>query len=153
MYLWDHIRHRSGFAVHSPFMYGVVRKAMMPRKVVGTSRELYDALGVTGASRRTATRLQNYLTHLDYPAWSVDKSVEQGLVVATPKCSAEEVEALVAELSDGRSATLCLLHGRSKVRKALAKRLVAQHPSMSASKCDFTLLVYGRALPKQHIIL
>ena len=154
MYLWDHIRHRSGFAVHSPFMYGVVRKAMMPRKVVGQNKELYDALVAAGATRRTATRLQNYLTHLGYPAWAIDECVAEGLVVITPKCEAEKVHAIAAELAEGsKNATLCLLHRRNKARKALAAQLVARHPSMSASKREFTLLVYGRKLPKQHIIL
>ena len=154
MYLWDHIRHRSGFAVHSPFMYGVVRKAMMPRKVVGGGRELYDALLAAGVTRRTATRLQNYLTHLSYPAWAIDERVAEGLVVITPKCEAEKVQAIVAELAEGnKNATLCLLHRRNKVRRALATQLVATHASMSASKKGFTLLVYGRKLPKQHIIL
>lgn len=154
MYLWDHIRHRSGFAVHSPFMYGVVRKAMMPRKVVGGGRELYDAVLAAGATRRTATRLQNYLTHLGYPAWAIDECVAEGLVVITPKCDAPKVHAIVAELAEGnKNATLCLLHRRDKARKALAAQLVTTHASMSASKREFTLLVYGRKLPKQHIIL
>ena len=154
MYLWDHIRHRSGFAVHSPFMYGVVRKAMMPRKVVGQNRELYDALALAGTDRRTATRLQNYLTHLSYPAWAIDECVAEGLVVITPNCEAEKVQAIATELAEGsKNATLCLLHRRNKARRALAAQIVATHASMSASKREFTLLVYGRKLPKQHIIL
>ncbi len=154
MYLWDHIRHRSGFAVHSPFMYGVVRKAMMPRKVVGQNRELYDALALAGTDRRTATRIQNYLTHLGYPAWAIDECVADGLVVITPKCDAPKVHTIAAELAEGgKEATLCLLHRRNKARKALAAQLVTTHASMSASKKGFTMLVYGRKLPKQHIIL
>ena len=127
---------------------------MMPRKVVGGGRDLYDALLAAGATRRTATRLQNYLTHLGYPAWAIDECVAEGLVVITPKCDAPKVHAIAAGLAEGsKNATLCLLHRRNKARKALAAQLVTTHASMSASKMEFTLLVYGRKLPKQHIIL
>jgi hypothetical protein len=64
------------------------------------------------------------------------------------------VHTIAAELAKGsKNATLCLLHKRNKARKALAAQIVATHASMSASKREFTLLVYGRKLPKQHIIL
>lgn len=154
MYIWDHIRHRRGFAVHSPFMYGVVRGAMMPRRIVGPRRELYDALVALGTDRRSATRIQNLHTHLGYEQWTIDGAVDEGLVVVSPNCPAEQVLNLTDTLAEGQGeATLVVLHHRNKGQKALAERLVAEHQSMSGSKRDFTFLVYGRALPKQHIIL
>lgn len=153
MYLWDHIRHRSGFAVHSPFMYGVVRKAMMPRRIVGPQSDLHKALLAQGCNRRAATRLQNYHTHLGYTRWGFNEPVEEGLVIITPDCSEQQVRIVAEKLSDGRQATLCILHCRNKAQRTMAEQFVANHSSMSASKNDFTLLVYGKKLPKQHIIL
>lgn len=127
---------------------------MMPRRIVGPRRELYDALVALGTDRRSATRLQNLYAHLGYEQWTIDSAVDEGLVIVSPNCHAEQVLNLADSLAKGQSeAVLVVLHHRNKGQKALAERLVAEHPSMSGSKRDFTFLVYGRALPKQHIIL
>ena len=135
-------------------MYGVVRGAMMPRRIVGAQRELYDALVAQGTDRRSATRIQNLHAHLGYKQWAIDGAVGEGIVVVSPNCPADQARNIAERLTEVQGeAILVVLHHRNKGQKALAEQLVAGHPSMSGSKRNFTFLVYGRALPKQHIIL
>ena len=133
-------------------MYGVVRNAMMPRRIKGEQTALYDALRTEHIDRRSATRLQNYYTHLGYTEWTIDNTAGGGLVILTTDYGEQQAGEVAIRLSKSSDATLCILHP-NKSRRAMARSLVAEHQSMSASKRSFTLLVYGKCLPRQHIIL
>lgn len=155
MWLDEHLRHSRGYGVHSPFLYRIVREAMMPRGLVGSERGLYDALLARGVSVRTARRLQNLLTLEGYGAWSVDGVAESSnhLTIATTECSEATIGEMMEALRTSGGA-LCLLHeGRSRARKRMCGRLIEEHHSMSASKRAFTLFFSREDLRKQHIII
>ena len=155
MWLDEHLRHSHGYGVHSPFLYRIVREAMMPRRVVGCDRRLYEALVARGVGRRTAVRLQNLcnLEHLE--AWSIDgaTTAEAGLMIATRECSDATLEQMHKAQSHS-GATLCILHeGRNRAALERCGRVVEQHSSMSAEAWAFTLLFCRKDLRKQHIII
>lgn len=156
MWLEKHLRHRSGFGVHSPMLYRVVRGAMMPRRIQGADRGLYEALRTHGVRRRTAVRLQNLYTLEGYGAWRIDSPAAEGeLAIATPRATDQEVVAMATACAKAEGSTLAILHpiGGSKVRRTLCRRLIAKHPSMSASKLSLTLLFKRADLHKQHIVI
>lgn len=156
MWLEEHLRHRSGFGVHSPMLYRVVRKAMMPRRIVGPDSDLYEALRAAGISRRTAIRMQNLYTVEGHSAWRIDTPASEGeLAIATPRATDQEVEAMAVACAQAEGSTLSILHpvGGAKSRRTLCRRLIAGHPSMSASKPSLTLLFQREDLRKQHIVI
>lgn len=155
MWLEKHLRHRSGFGVHSPMLYRVVREAMMPRRIVGSDCDLYEALRRVGVRRRTATRLQNLYTIEGHTAWRINEPIGEGeLGIATPQASDECVRLMAKSNGSNNLSTLCLLHPLGqKSRRALCKRLIEEHRSMSASKQSFTLLFTRKDLHKQHIVI
>ncbi len=159
---WEQrLRHSRGYGVHSPFLYGVVRQAMMPHHMVGGPTQLHSDLQAAGIDKRTATRLQNYLHHVGLSEWSIDKvpsiGAEESLMIATPDCPTEVLKQMITTVvgseEHNTKATLCVIHRRGKTSKRLRRRLVAEHKGMSAEKRHFTLLFFNPALPKQHIII
>ena len=155
MWLEKHLRHRSGFGVHSPMLYRVVREAMMPRRIKGTDCELYDKLREVGVGRRTATRLQNLYSLGYYNSWSIDTPpTENVMAIATPRASEEFLAQMAFHNCQNSNSLLCVIHPwRKPSRRRYCKRLIEQHNSMSASKTTLSLLFRRPDLLKQHIIL
>ncbi len=60
-------RHTRGHGIHSPFVYGLVRNALMLGSGSGRpGGELYDALRSCGLNRRRAAQLQNLHNYCEY---------------------------------------------------------------------------------------
>ena len=153
MWLYEHLRHRLGYGVHSPFLYRIVREAMMPRRMMEGERSLFDALRSKGVGNSTATRLHNLRIVECYEEWGIDECKGGGLMVATPECGEERVGEMMRTLGE-QGGALCILHPvGNKPRRELCRRLVAEHNSMSASKMGFTLFFSRHDLRKQHITL
>lgn len=153
MWLDEHLRHGRGYGVHSPFLYRIVREAMMPRGVMEGDTTLFDALRSKGVGRRTATRLHNLHVVENYKVWGIDECKGGGLMVATPECEESRVGEMIRTLGE-QGGALCVLHPvGNRPRRELCRRLVAEHNSMSASKVGFTLFFSRHDLRKQHITL
>lgn len=157
MKLEKRFRHSRGYGVHSPFLYKVVREAMMPRKVATTDTKLRGELVTVGVDGRTAVRLQNYLSLVGYTRWAINKAeevTEGTLFVATPDCPHEVVKQIAERCQEGNAmATLCIIHRRGRTEKKWRREFVGAHKGMSAEKPRFTLLFFNPALPKQHVII
>lgn len=158
MKLEERFRHHRGYGVHSPFLYKVVREAMMPHKVATTAPRLREELVAAGVGERTAVRLQNYLSLVGHTHWAIDTAegtTEGTLFVATPDCPPGVVEQMAERCSreDTTVATLCVIHRRGRAQREWRRGLVESHKGMSAEKPRFTLLFFNPALPKQHIII
>ena len=153
MWLDEHLRHGRGYGVHSPFLYRIVREAMMPRGVMEGDTTLFDTLRSKGVDRRTATRLHNLRIVEHYAVWGIDECKGGGLMVATPECEESRVGEMIRTLGE-QGGALCVLHPvGNRPRRELCRRLVAEHNSMSASKVGFTLFFSRHDLRKQHITL
>ena len=156
MWLEEHLRHSRGYGIHSPFLYHIVREAMMPRRVTGSERGLYEALLGRGVSKRTARRLQNLHTLEQYEDWSIDRT--QGIegrvfVVLTEGCDRGGIGAIQRALRERGGVVVVLHEGCCRRQRALRNTLVKEHHSMSAEKRGFTLLFSREDLRKQHIII
>ena len=152
MWLSRHLRHRCGYGVHSPFLYRVVRDVMMPQRVVGGSRELYDELLARGVGRRTARRLQNLVSVVGYRGATIDNVQGEGeLGVATINCEERTLRAMAERVATTEGAVCIITPVGHPTRRTLCKELIGGHPSMSASKPSFTLLFSRPDLQKQHI--
>lgn len=153
---WRHIRHRRGYGVHSPYLYRLVREALMLRTLVGSRHDLYDALIDASVGHREAVRLQNLLTPSGLERWRINPSAEEPIaestlvVMTTPTDKAAEV---AERMNSNKLSTLCVIVGRRPSKNRLAQRLVAQHGGTSAETGTLLLLIHNPALPKQHVIL
>lgn len=155
MWLEEHLRHSRGYGIHSPFLYRVVREAIMPLRVRSKEKALYKALRAKGVGRRAATRAHNLLTTLGYTSWSIDEpnGNNEGLSIATPECQLQMIEAMVGGLRT-RSGAVCVIHrlGDQK-RRAICKGLIIGHNCLSASKPTMKLFFSQQGVSKQHIVI
>lgn len=154
MRIWQHLRHSRGYGVHSPMLYRIVRKAMMPRKVMGADRTLFNELLAQGIGRRNATRLQNLYTIEHYSEWSIDASAGVGgLTILTPNCEESVVRKIAEGLIEKEGVVVVLRRITDCKRRTLCKELVMKHHSMSAESPTMLLLFARSDLRKQHIII
>jgi hypothetical protein len=154
------VKHYRGAGVHSPFVYGVIRNAMMKTTPEGDNHPLFDELRRRGFSRRRASQLQNLYTFLDYTsAPFVEQAGDSVTLDASTLCFVmptlhdEATEELVAKAA-GTGCTLCVVspYG-SRARHKLARSLVAEHRHTSVDNRGFLLLFFNPRLPKQHFKL
>jgi hypothetical protein len=151
------LKHYRGARVHSPFVYGIVRNAIMKKTPQCADHPLFDELRRRGFSRRRAAQLQNLYTFHNYSeavfAGNNSSFSTESLCFIMPSLPAEDIPALV-ELAAETGSTLCLTYpyaGRNRSR--LARRLVAEHRHTSIDNRGFLLLFFNPRLPKQHFKL
>ncbi len=158
------IRHYRGRKVHSPFVYGIVRNAIMKTTPQGEDRALFDELRTRGFSTKRAAQLQNLYTFRGYDSVVFAEcenplsithyplSIET-LCLVMPSLSEEQTLALV-ESARGTGAAICLVRPHeSRGRRRLARSLVASHCHTSVDNRGFLLLFTDDRLPKQHFKL
>ncbi len=154
-----HIKHYRGAGVHSPFVYGVIRNAIMKHSPEG-GHALFDELRGRGFSKKRAAQLQNLYTFHSYSsapfaeeAVSAPKLDAGTLCFVMPSLSEGDTLALI-EKAKGTGCALCFIEpygGRR--RRRLAQRLVAAHRHTSVDNRGFLLLFFNERLPKQHFKL
>lgn len=154
------MKHYRGGGVHSPFVYGVIRNAMMKTKPESADCPLFDELRRRRFSKRRAAQLQNLYT---FHAYTSARFAESGgefppldagtLCFAMPSLSADDTRRLV-EKAAGTGCTLCLAAPySSRQRNRMANLLVASHRHTSIDNRGFLLLFFNERLPKQHFKL
>lgn len=65
------IKHYRGHGIHSPFVYSMIRLALMKRRLTAADHSLYDELRQVRCSRRVARQLQNIFNYCKYRDYRV----------------------------------------------------------------------------------
>ena len=67
------IKHHNGHGVHSPFVYGFVRKVLMAKSLQeGTGSALFEALRGVGLSEKRARELHNAMCYAEAQSFAVN---------------------------------------------------------------------------------
>jgi hypothetical protein len=154
------VKHYRGAGVHSPFVYGVIRNAMMKTSPEGNDHPLFDTLRERGFSRRRAAQLQNLYNFLEYTSALFAEDENQlpamdasALCFVMPTLPEHATHELVTA-AEGSGCTLCVIspYG-SRSRHKMARTLIARHRHTSVDNRGFLLLFFNHRLPKQHFKL
>jgi hypothetical protein len=152
------VKHFRGRKVHSPFVYGIVRNAIMKTTPQGDDRVLFDELRARGFSIKRAAQLQNLYTFRGYDSVVFAEGsmplLDAGtLCFAMPSLPEARTVALV-EGARGTGTAICVVSPyENRARRRLAQSLVESHRHTSIDNRGFLLLFTDERMPKQHFKL
>ena len=143
------IKHRKGHGVHSPFVYGFVRKALMTRTLCeGSGTALYDSLIAVGLKEKRARELHNLLSYIEGQSYSINE-VEGDLSILLADYPTNQLrEALAKAKAEGVALVICQPY-LNRERQDEIKVLIAEHRSTTVDNRAY-IVFFNNRLPKQH---
>lgn len=143
------IKHRKGHRVHSPFVYGFVRKVLMTKTLCeGDGTTLYDSLIAEGMNEKRARELHNTLFYIEGQSYAInDVGCDLSILLAdypTEKLSAAYEEAK----AEGVTLAICQPYANRERQDAI-KALVDRHSSTTVDNRAY-ILFFNNRLPKQY---
>ena len=143
------IKHHKGHGVHSPFVYGFVRKVLMTKTLseeFGTA--LYDTLIVKGVAEKRARELHNTLCYIEGQSYSINE-VECDLSILLADYPTEQLRVAYEEAKrEGVTLVICQPY-LNRERQIEVKTLIEGHRSTTIDNRAYVLFFNNR-LPKQH---
>jgi len=143
------IKHHKGHGVHSPFVYGFVRKVLMAKKLCeeyGTS--LYDSLLAHGVSEKRARELHNAFCYINGQTWSVNV-VDCDFSILLANYPTEQLREAYEE---AKVKGITLVIGQpylNRERQNEVRALIDEHRSTTIDNRAY-ILFFNNRLPKQH---
>ena len=143
------LKHRKGHGVHSPFVYGFVRKVLMSKALCeGAGTALYDTLLANGVAHRRAKELHNTLVYIEGQSYSINE-VEGDLSILLADYPTEKLAAaLTTAKAEGVALAICQPYA-NRERQEAVKALMAEHRSTTVDNRAY-ILFCNNHLPKQH---
>ena len=143
------IKHHKGHGVHSPFVYGFVRKVLMTKTLCEDSgTALYDSLLLTGMKEKRAKELHNTLSYIEGRSYSIN-DVECDLSILLADYPTERLrDAYEKAKLEGVTLAICQPY-LNRERQNEVKALIAEHHSTTIDNRAY-ILFFNNRLPKQH---
>lgn len=143
-------RCRRGHGVHSPFVYGFVRKVLMCRTLFeGTGAQLYDALRREGVAEACARQLHNTLYYIEGKSYAIN-DVGCDLSILLGDYPIEKFSAAYQDAKiEGVTLAICNPYA-SRERQNVVQALIEAHTSTSVNNYAYVLFFFDEKLPKQH---
>ena len=142
-------KYYHGYGVHSPFVYGLVRKAFMCKRLIeGTGSALYDALRANGVAEKRARQLHNTLHYVEGKSYSINEVGGDMSILLADYPTAQLREAY----DKAKAAGVTLVVGQpylNRERQNEMKMLIAEHRSTTVDNRAY-ILFFNNHLPKQH---
>ena len=142
-------KYYHGYGVHSPFVYGLVRKAFMTKRLAeGSGEELYNALREKSVAEKRARQLHNTLFYIEGKDFSINNVMgEMSILLAN-----YPTEQLREAYEKAKMAGITLVINQpylNRERQNEVKALVAEHRSTTVDNRAY-ILFFNNRLPKQH---
>lgn len=146
-------KHYRGYGVHSPFVYGLIRKVFMCRRLIDASHaELYEALLANGVAPKRAIQLQNAMHYCQYRTFAIDGDSAAEFNIATADYPAERLESVYAKARQNGTTLIVMLPYANRERRDTCRAIIAGHNSTTVDNRGY-ILIFNNQLPKQHFRL
>lgn len=143
------IKYHKGHGVHSPFVYGFVRKVLMTKTLCEESNfTLYNDLLANGMAEKRARELNNTLCYIEGQSYSINE-VECDLSILLADYPTERLrEAYEEAKREGVALAICQPY-LNRERQSEVKTLIEEHRSTTIDNRAY-ILFFNNRLPKQH---
>jgi hypothetical protein len=143
------IKHRKGHGVHSPFVYGFVRKVLMTKTLSeGSGRALYESLIAVKMREKRARELHNLLAYIEGQSYSINE-VGSDLSIALADYPTAQLREIYDEAKrEGVALVICQPY-LNRERQKTIKALIAEHRSTTIDNRAY-IVFFNNRLPKQH---
>ena len=143
------IKYHKGHGVHSPFVYGFVRKVLMTKTLCEKSNiTLYNDLLANGMAEKRARELNNTLCYIEGQSYSINE-VECDLSILLADYPTERLrEAYEEAKREGVALAICQPY-LNRERQSEVKTLIEEHRSTTIDNRAY-ILFFNNRLPKQH---
>lgn len=145
------LKHFRGHGVHSPYVYGLVRKVLMHKTLdPNTEHPLFVKLVCKGVAKRRAIELQNLAYYNHETTFSIDDIECTSHINIITNAVDIELLATAAEMAKSNGTTLVILSPyQSRKRRECCSEILWQHNSTSVDNRGYIIL-FNNHLPKQH---
>ncbi len=143
------IKHRKGHGVHSPFVYGFVRKVLMAKTLCeGFDNTLYNTLLAKGVKEKRVRELHNTLCYIEGKSYSVNE-VACDLSILLADYPTEQLRSAYEEAKrEGLTLAICQPY-LNRERQNEIKGLIDEHRSTTIDNRAY-ILFFNNRLPKQY---
>ena len=143
------IKHRKGHGVHSPFVYGFVRRVLMTKTLCEESNStLYNDLLAKGVAEKRARELHNTLCYIEGQSYSINE-VECDLSILLANYPTEQLREAYEEAKCKQVTLAICLPYLNRERQEEVKTLLDDHRSTTIDNRAYVLF-FNNHLPKQH---
>lgn len=145
------LKHFRGHGVHSPYVYGLVRKVLMHNTLApDTEHPLYTALSSRGISQRRAIELQNLAYYTSSASFSIDcTECTSDINILTADIRAEELDTAAKNAAQSGTTLVVLAPYLNRSRRNACSELIWKHHSTTVDNRGY-IIFFNNHLPKQH---
>ena len=143
------IKHRKGHGVHSPFVYGFVRKALMAKTLCeGSGTALYDSLIAENMKEKRARELHNLLAYIEGQSYSINE-VECDLSILLADYPTVQLREAYEE---AKREGVALVVGQPYLNRERQNEVLALQEEHCSTTIDNRayMIFFNNYLPKQH---
>lgn len=146
-------KYYRGYGIHSPFVYGLIRKVFMCNRLSDNSRtELYEALLACGVTRKRAVQLQNTMLYCGCRTFAINGDGSAEFNIATADYPADSLQSAYDAARRHGTTLVIMVPYANRERRDVCRAIVADHHSTTVDNRGY-LLIFNNKLPKQHFRL
>lgn len=144
------VKHFRGHGVHSPFVYGLVRKAFMNHKSAPAQSLLYDALIRVQVSKKRALELQKAAIYCNAESFAIDcTECSADFNILTATYPASKFNAALDSAKSNKTTLIIMQPYMDRVRTNTLKELILCHRSTVVDNRGY-IIFFNNHLPKQY---
>ena len=143
------IKHRKGHGVHSPFVYGFVRRVLMTKTLCEESNlTLYNDLLAKGVAEKRARELHNTLCYIEGQSYSINE-VECDLSILLADYPTVQLREAYEE---AKREGVALVVGQPYLNRERQNEVLALQEEHCSTTIDNRayIIFFNNHLPKQH---